>query len=327
MEKGARLQVRRRYGEPGVESTFTRVDDREYEAYCERAGLSPEPGSHTLGECLAIAAGRESPDGAFLFAGTGLPLVGCMFAQHTYAPDSVIVMESGIVGPKIRHLPVSVSDPRAAYGCTMLSNMADAFGSLAMRGYCTAGILGGAECDRYGNLNSTAVGGYAPALVSESGRGPRVRLAGSGGANPIASFADFVIAMMAHERQRFPERCEYLTSPGGARGAVGSGEHRWRYGLYRGGHTVVLTTLGILRTDDDSGELLLDAVYPGADERAVYENTGWPLRKSPDFRVMDAPTYEELKILRCVVDPTRIYLGRTRGNFAKTGGVVAAERA
>ena len=315
MENGKRLQVRERHDEPGIEREFTRVDDREYEAYCESLGLSPEPSSCTPGECLAIAAGRESPDGAFIFAGTGLPIVGCMFAQHTYAPNAVIVMESGIVGPKIQHLPISVSDPRAAYQCTTLSNMADVFGTIAMRGYCTVGILGGAQCDKYGNLNSTAIGGYSTPRTSCATK--RVRLAGSGGANPIASFADFVIAMMAHEKRRFPDRCDYLTSPGGARGKAGSGEQRWNYGLYRGKRLVVLSTLGILRTDvTGSGELLLDALYPGVEERQIYDNTGWDLRKSPTFHIFAAPTYEELKILRYIVDPTRIYLGRSRGSFA-----------
>lgn len=310
MENTGRLRVRQRYGEPSIETEFTQVDDREYEIYCERVGLNPEPGFYTLNECMAIAVARETPDGGFLFAGTGLPLVGCMIAQHTYAPNAVIVMESGIVGPRIRDLPISVSDPRGCYQCTTLSSMADAFGT-AMRGYCTVGILGGAECDKYGNLNSTSIGGYRPAAVSDTGRGPQVRLAGSGGANPIASLADFVIAMMVHERRRFPEHCEYLTSPAAARGRPGSREHRWSYGLYRGKRIVVLSTLCILRTDvEGTGELLLDATYPGVDENTIYDNTGWYLRKSPDFHVMDPPTYEELKILRYVVDPTRIYLDR-----------------
>lgn len=314
MEQGKKLITRQRYGEPGIEKEFTPVDDREYEAYCERLGLSPEPSSCTRGECQAIAAGRESPDGAFIFAGTGLPIVGCMFAQHTYAPNAVMVMESGVVGPRIQHLPISVADPRATYQCSMLSNMADAFGTIAMRGYCTLGILGGGECDRYGNLNSTAIGGYG--LRKTSREKKRLRLAGSGGANPIASFADFVIAMMVHEKRRFPERCDYLTSPCGARGRLNSEQDRWRYGLFRGRSLVVLSTLGILRTDEaGSGELLLDAVYPGVEKQQIYENTGWDLRTSPNFHIMPAPTYEELKILRYVVDPTRIYLGRTRGNL------------
>jgi glutaconate CoA-transferase subunit B len=189
--------------------------------------------------------------------------------------------------------------------------MSDTFGAIAMRGYCTVGILGGAECDRYGNLNATAIEGYRPAYVSRTGKGPRVRLAGSGGANSIASLADFVIAMMVHEKRRFPERCEYLTSVAATRGKIGSEAHRWKYGLYRGNRMVVLSHLCILRTDvQGDGELLLDAIYPGVDERYIYDNTSWKLRKSPTFHVMEAPTYEELKILRYVVDPTRIYLDR-----------------
>jgi glutaconate CoA-transferase subunit B len=138
----------------------------------------------------------------------------------------------------------------------------------------------------------------------------RSRLAGSGGANPIATFADYVIAMVPHEKRRFPERCEYLTSPAGARGWPGSGGHRWQYGLYRGKGVVVVTSLGVLRSDATSGELMLEATYPGVDEQWIYDNTGWPLRRSDNAHVMDAPTYEELKILRYLVDPDRVYLDR-----------------
>jgi glutaconate CoA-transferase, subunit B len=308
VEKGRRLRVRHRYGEPGIEALFTRVDDTSYEAYCRERGLIPDPASATPNECMVIAAARQSPDGAFFFVGTGLPMIGSMLAQHTYAPDAVMIMESGIVGPRVRHLPISVSDPRASYQSTMVGSMSDAFGTIAMRGYCTAGILGAAECDRYGNLNSMGISyGQGPG----KGRRPRVRLAGSGGANPIASLADFVLVMMLHERRRFPERCEHLTSPTGARGPFGSPEDRWRSGLYRGRRTVVVTDLGILRTDTEgTGELLLDALHAGTDERRIHDNTGWPLRRSPTFHVMDPPTREELKILRFVVDPARVYLGR-----------------
>jgi glutaconate CoA-transferase subunit B len=231
-----------------------------------------------------------------------------MFAQHTYAPNAVLVMESGILGSKIQHLPISVSDPRASYQATVLSNMADAFGTFAMRGYCTLGILGGAECDKFGNINSTVIGDDG--FHRQSGRNRQIRLAGSGGANPIASFADFIIAMMVHEKRRFPERCSYLTSPCGQRGKRNTAEDRASYGLYRGQSVVVVTTLGVLCTDRKDGELVLDLIYPGVNEDKLYANTGWALRKSDNFRVMPSPTYEELKVLRCVVDPTRIFLGR-----------------
>lgn len=313
--KGEHMKARLRYGEAGVERLFTEVDDEAYLKYCEARGLDPRPESCTPAECMAVAAGREMPDGAFVFAGTGLPLVGCVFARNTYAPNSVIVMESGVVGPEIRHLPVSVADPRAALNCATLVSMAEVFGSVAARGYCSVGLLGGAECDRYGNLNSTTV--FDAAHNSEpddDARGRALRLAGSGGANPIASFADSVVVMMSHERRRFPERCSYLTSPCGARGARGTREHRRNWGLYRGGSVTVVTTLGVLKTDEEgSGELTLEAVYPGVDEETVRANTGWPLRMSPAFRAFALPTYEELKVLRYVVDPTGFYLRRREG--------------
>lgn len=262
---------------------------------CRHPGPGSEPVLCSQTEHMIVAASRECRDGAFVFVGTGLPLVACMLAQRTCAPNMAIVMESGVVGPTIEHLPISVADPRVALQCTTISSMAEAFGSIALRGYCTIGMLGGAECDRYGNLNSTSVGG--------------ARLAGSGGATAIAAYADSIIAILPHERRRFPEQCGYLTSAAGARGAPGSAEHRWRRGLYRGGRLTVITTLGILRSDED-GELSLAAIYPGVDERAAYQNTAWPLRRSDAFHVMKPPTDETLNILRRVIDPSGIYLNR-----------------
>ena len=128
---------------------------------------------YTTMELLAVASAREVPDGAFVFAGTGLPLLASMLAQHTVAPNMTLIMEAGIVGPKVEHLPISVSDPRGCLKGSMVSNMADTFGTTALRGYCTVGMLGGAECDMYGNLNSTIIGGYWPAGGLRYRQGPR----------------------------------------------------------------------------------------------------------------------------------------------------------
>ena len=149
--------------------------------------------------------------------GTGLPLLASMLAQHTHAKNMTVILEAGTVGPKIEHIPISVADPRAAYQASTLSSMVDAFGTIACRGCCTLGVLGAAECDMYGNLNSTTIGDYWPAGVSEDGKGPKVRFTGSGGANSIASLADKTIAMMVHEKRRFPEKVQYLTTPAGKR--------------------------------------------------------------------------------------------------------------
>ncbi|MCR4432079.1 MAG: hypothetical protein NUV45_13840 [Tepidanaerobacteraceae bacterium] len=281
------------------------MDIGEYKAYLEKNGL--EEDKYTNMELLAVATAREMPDGSFAFVGTGLPLMAAMLAQHMHAPGMTVILEAGTVGPKIEHLPLSVADPRAAFRASTLSTLADAFGTIANRGFCTLGVLGAAECDKYGNLNSTSLGGYWPAGVSGTGMGPAVRLTGSGGANSIASVADKIVAMMVHEKRRMPERVEYLTTPAGMRGP--RGETRFDYGLYRGGDLVVITDLCKMKPDPDTGVLYMTEIYPGIDVDYVKENTGWELDVSR-VEVMAPPTREELMILRMKVDPQRIYLGR-----------------
>jgi glutaconate CoA-transferase subunit B len=286
---------------------MAQISDAAYEAYLKERGLSRD--QYTTMELLAVASAREVPDGAFVFAGTGLPLLASMLAQYTTAPNMTLIMEAGIVGPRVEHLPISVSDPRGCLHSSMVSNMADTFGTTALRGYCTVGMLGGAECDMYGNLNSTIIGGYWPAGVSETGKGPDVRFAGSGGANNIASFADKILVVMVQEARRFPERVEYLTSVAGQRGPREKGESRWDYGLERGGELVVISDLCIMRNNPQTGILELDAVFPGVSVEDVVNNTGWKLDTSK-ARVLEPPNEDELKALRMLVDPSRIYLGR-----------------
>lgn len=262
---------------------------------------------YTHVELLAVATAREINDGDFAFVGTGLPLLAAGLAQYTKAPNMTIILEAGTVGPKIKHLPISVADPRAAYMATTLSTMADAFGTIACRGYCSLGVLGAAECDKYGNLNSTAIGGYCPTGLESGTKSYRTRLTGSGGANSIANLADKIIVMMVHEKRRFPEKVEYLTSPAGARGPKGEG--RFDYGIFRGGEMVVISDLGILRPNPESGILELEQYYPGVDPKFVLENTGWPLVIT-NAREMPSPTIREINILRTLVDPGGLYLGR-----------------
>lgn len=258
-------------------------------------------------ELLAVATARELSDGACAFVGTGLPLLSASLAKRTTAPDMMIILEAGTVDPDIEHLPVSVADPRASYRAATLSTLADAFGTIACRGYCTVGILGAAECDMYGNLNSTSLGGYWPAAVSDTGKGPKARMTGSGGANNIASLADKIIVSMVHEKRRFPEHVEYLTSPCGIRGA--GSENRFNKGIFRGGEVCVISDLAILRSDPETGILYLSETFPGVTAEQVKENTGWDLDISR-AKPFTPPTAKELEILRMKVDPSRMYLGR-----------------
>ncbi len=289
---------------------WTHVSDEDYGAYCKKMDVHEE--KWTTMELLAIAAARQTYDYSFIFAGTGLPMIGCMMAQHTYAPNALIIMEAGILDPKLKEVPISVSEARGGYQCSTLSNMADTFGTFAQRGFCTFGMLGGAECDKYGNLNSTAIGGYYSRSARKDGKtGPEVRFAGSGGANNIASYADVGLALMVHEKRRMVEKVSYKTSCTGSRGAKGTTEDRWHFGLFRGGSTTIVTDLCILRSDPHTGELELAEVYPGVKPEFVKENTGWDLKEiKGGCQPFSPPLREELKIVRFVCDPHRIYLGR-----------------
>lgn len=277
-----------------------------YYSYLAANGLDAD--KWITNEIMAIATARQIPDSSFLFVGTGLPLAASMLAQYTTAPKMTMISEVGIVGPKVTHIPISVIDPRLALKAEMLGTISDVFGFISLRGFCTHGILGAGQCDKYGNINSTIIGdSYWPAGVSPTRRGPKTRLTGSGGANSIASVADEVIVIMVHEKRRLPEKIDYLTTVGGQRGP--GKENRFHYGLFRGGKVTVCTDFCIMKTDPVTGILRLDKVYPGVSIETVKNNTGWDLDTS-QATILDSPTEEELMILRMVVDPGRVYLGR-----------------
>lgn len=278
-----------------------------YEEYLAKYELKAD--EYTYMEMLAVAVSREMEDRTFAFVGTGLPLLAAGLAQQTHAREMTIILEAGAVGPRIEHLPLSVADPRAAYNASTLSSLVDAFGTIAARGYCTIGVLGAAECDMYGNLNSTAMGSYWPAGVSGDGKGPEVRFTGSGGANSIASLADKTIVMMVHEKRRFPERLQYLTTPAGMRG--GKGETRFDYGLFRGGNLVVISDLCKMRPETETGILHVTEMFPNVTPEHVKEATGWDIDVSEAVYAKE-PTPEELETLRMKVDPSRLYLGRKK---------------
>lgn len=254
------------------------ISEDRYDAYLAEHGLQAD--QWTTNEIMAVATSHLIPDGAFLFVGTGLPNAASMLALHTNAPNMTIISEAGIVGPRIEHIPISIIDPRMAYKSEMLGDIADVFGLISARGFCTHGILGGAQCDKYGNLNSTIIGdNYWPAGVSPTGKGPETRLTGSGGANSIASIADEIIVIMIHEKRRFPEKLGYLTSICGVRGS--GHEDRFEYGLFRGRKVTVCTDLCILKSDPETGVLKLDKILPGVSVEKVKENVGWDLESAP----------------------------------------------
>ena len=255
---------------------------------------SPCPG-YTLTELMAVTAAREIRDGEVVFAGTGLPMLGAMLAQHTHAPNCVIVFEAGTVASQMAHLPMSVGDPRTVRGAAMAAGLYEVFSYVLQAGRVDVGFLSGAQVDGYGNINSTSIGADP--------RHPKVRFSGSGGACDIACLAKRTIIIALHEKRRFPEKVDYLTSPGWLEG----GDSRQAAGLVRGGPEVVVTTKAVMRFRPVTHRLYLASYHPGLSPEAVAAETGFDLDISEAVET-PMPTGEELLILRDLVDPERIFL-------------------
>jgi glutaconate CoA-transferase, subunit B len=176
----------------------------------------------------------------------------------------------------------------------MLPGIIDAF-LLAQRGFFDVGFIGGAQIDRHGNLNTSAIGGYAR---------PKVRLPGSGGANDIISLCREVMILTVHEKRRFTERVDFVTSPG----YLDGGDARVRHGLLFGGVSRLITTLGVFGFEAKSRRMQLLALHPGATLEQVRDNTGFDVLVSPDLTTTKPPTDQELSILR-MLDPNRQFIG------------------
>ena len=249
---------------------------------------------YTLTELMAVAAAREINDHEIVFAGTGLPMLGAMLAQHTNAPNCVIVFEAGAVDCKLAHLPMSVGDPRTMRFASTATGLFDVFSTVLQRGFIDVGFLGGAQVDMYGNINTTCIGEY---------QHPKVRFPGSGGSGDIACLSKRTIIIAVHEKRRFPERCDYITSPGWIDGPYG----RKQAGLLWGGPSAVITTLGVLRFDERTKRAYLASYHPGVTPEQVKESTGFELDVSR-ARETTPPTEFEIRVLREKVDPEGIFL-------------------
>ena len=250
----------------------------------------------TANELLAVMGSRALKDGATVFAGVGAPMMAAALAQRTHAPTLTMMMEGGILGPSFKpgELPISTNEMRTAYRAQMLPGITDAF-LLAQRGFLDVGFIGGAEIDQYANLNTSAIGGYDR---------PKVRLPGSGGANDIISLCREVMILTVHEKRRFTERVEFITSPG----YLSGGDSRRKSGLLFGGVSRMVTTLGIFDFAPPSRRMRLIALHPGVSVADVQANTGFEVLVSDTLATTDPPTDKELQILRSL-DPRRQFIG------------------
>ncbi len=241
--------------------------------------------SYTRAELMVAAAAREIADREVVFVGMRLPLLGFLVAKGLHAPNAVGIYELGIVRDSPAPAPIlTMGDLPNLYRAQWLADTGDVMG-LLQQGAVDVSFIGGAQVDRFGNLNTSYIGSTAR---------PDTRLPGSGGACDLASLARRHIIVMSHEKRRFVPRVDYITSPG-----YGDGPGwRERVGLPRGGPSAVITTRGIFRFHPETREMTLTAVHPGVSAEEVVAHTGWPLGMAEHLNRTPEPTGEELAMIR-----------------------------
>jgi len=251
---------------------------------------------YNMMELMICVASRYLEDGKTVAVGTGAPCAAAMLAQKTRSPDLVILFEAGGVAPQLPQMPISVGDSRTFHRAVMAAGMAEMMTTCA-RGLVDYAFLGGAQIDKYGNINSTVAGDYYR---------PKVRFPGSGGANDFASMCWRTMIMTVHSRARFVEKCDFVTSPGYLTG-VGAREAA---GLPEGGPHKIITDLAVMGFDDKTKAMMIESLHPGVDVDKVQGETGFELVVPQEIGHTDPPHAEELRILRDEVDPLRVVIGR-----------------
>ncbi len=248
-------------------------------------------------EMMIVAAARELAGQRVCFVGVGLPNIAVNLARRTVAPEMELVYEAGVFGARPARLPLSIGDPTIVTGSTAVTSMFELFAFYLQGGLIDVGFLGAAQIDRFGNINTTVIGDYAA---------PTTRLPGSGGACEIAINARQVFVIMRQSARSFVERIDFRTSPGNVGGAANAARIRNEQGWLGRGPSVVVTDLGIWHFDD-TGEMRLDSLHPGATLERVRETIGWEPRIATDLAATPAPTDEELRLIRVELDPGGSY--------------------
>ncbi len=251
---------------------------------------------YNMMEMMICVAARYLEDGKTVAVGTGAPCTAAMLAQKTAAPNLIILFEAGGVAPQLPQMPISVGDSRTFFRAVMAAGMTEMM-TTCSRGLVDYAFLGGAQIDKFGNINSTVVGDYHK---------PKVRFPGSGGANDFASFCWRTMIMTVHSRSRFVEKCEFVTSPGFLTGAGA----REAAGLPEGGPYKIVTDLAVMGFDEKTRAMQVESLHPGVDLDKVKAETGFELMAAPRIELTEPPTAEELRTLREEVDPLKLVIGR-----------------
>jgi glutaconate CoA-transferase, subunit B len=240
-------------------------------------------------ELMIATAAAELAGVRTVFVGIGLPNAAANLARRSVAPDLELIYESGVVGARPTRLPDSIGDPALVSGAAATMSMRDLFGGFLQGGRIEVGMLGAAQIDRWGNLNTTVIGPYDR---------PDVRLPGSGGACEIAINAKKVFVIMPQSKRSFVERIDFTTSPGHLEGNRPTG--------WGGGPAVVVTNLGVYGFGED-GEMRLDSMHPGITRQEIEDSTSWAIKVSEDLDQTPPPTEDELRLIREELDPEGAY--------------------
>lgn len=245
-------------------------------------------------ELMIIAASRALQGNRTVFVGVGLPNIACNLARRTHSPEMELVYESGVFGAQPARLPLSIGDPTLVSGATSVVSMADLFMLYLQRGLIDVALLGGAQIDRFGNLNTTVIGDYHK---------PKTRLPGSGGACEIAINARRIFMIMRLSKRAFVPRLDFMTSPGHLDG----GDARARLGMPGLGPDKVITDKALFTFDNPEREMMLVELAPGETIESVQAVIGWPVRVADPIRPMIPPTAAELAVVREQLDPQGLY--------------------
>jgi glutaconate CoA-transferase, subunit B len=249
-------------------------------------------------ELMICTAAGCLEDGAMVVVGTGAPCAAAMLAQKSLSPNLTLLFEAGGIGPQLPRMPISVGDSRTFFKGMVATSMADIM-ETCQRGLVEYTFLGGGQIDAFGNLNSTMIG--------DDYNKPKVRFPGSGGANDLGSLCWKIIVMTPHDRRRFVERVDFVTTPGYLTGP----QARERAGLPAGsGPHKVITDLAVLGFNDSTKRMQVESLHPGVSFEDVQAQTGFELEQADSVAVTPLPAAATLEILRNEVDPDRYILGR-----------------
>ncbi len=240
-------------------------------------------------ELMIVNAARALKGSRVVFVGVGLPNIACNLAQRSHAPELELVYESGVYGAHPARLPLSIGDPTLVSDATSVVSMADLFMYYLQGGLVDVALLGGAQIDKYGNLNTTVIGDYAA---------PKTRLPGSGGACEIAINAHKIFMIMRLKGRAFVDKVDFVTSPGHTQNHTG---------IPGGGPQLVITDRALFDFANADHEMTLIEIAPGETVESIQADVGWPLHITPNLREMTPPTAEELRIVRAELDPTGLY--------------------